>query len=261
MKYRLKHWLAVCAVAVASAASAVVPAVAAHAASRTTSSTGYDISWPQCPSNYPSGGAFGIVGVNDGIAWSQNPCLGAEFSWAASRPGAPALYMNTADPGPQSTHWNLGGPQATSCDPSITDTTSPAFAACAYDYGWNTAKDALGVESSPVPSPSTYSWWLDVETSNTWAGSAAANADDIQGSIDYLHSVGVATVGVYSTSYQWQTITGGYAFPSFTPEWVAGSSAAHQAQSACSQTPFGGFNSSLALSQYHSGGFDADVKC
>lgn len=253
----MKHWLFACAALVVAAANATVPAVTAHAS---TTASGYDISWPQCPSHFPRGGAFGIVGVNDGIAWSQNPCLGAEESWAVARPGAPALYMNTADPGPQSAHWRLTGPNA-SCDPSDTDTSSASFLACAYNYGWNTAQNALTTQAAPVAGAASQTWWLDVETTNTWAGSAAANAQDIQGSIDYLHQAAVVTVGVYSTAYQWQTITGGYAFAAATPEWLAGASSAHGAEAACTEIPFDGGQSSIVLTQYHSGGFDADVQC
>jgi hypothetical protein len=247
----------------AVAVGGLVPELSADAAS----TTGYDISWPQCTSNganTPRASAFGIVGVNDGIAWSQNPCLTAEFTWAAGLAGAPALYMNTADPGTQSKHWGLtDGPDAKSCDPTNTDINSSAFAACAYDYGWDTAQDALKVEAANVSNAASYTWWLDVETTNTWAGSTSANAADVQGSIDYLRqTAGIRRVGVYSTAAQWNTITGSYAFPTFTPEWLAGASSAHEAQSFCTtQTPFGGANSTITLTQYHSAGFDADHPC
>lgn len=239
----------------------VMPAPAAHAQGRVAAKHGYDISWPQCPSHVPRGGAFGIVGVNDGIAWSQNPCLATEFRWASSRSSPPSLYMNTADPGPQSTHWALGGPKASTCDPANTDPTSAPYAACAYDYGWSTAADALATEAKPVPKAAKRAWWLDVETGNTWDGSSAANAQDIQGSIDYLHAAGVSTVGVYSTAYQWGVIAGGYAFPTPTPEWVAGASNVTQAHANCTSMPFGGAQSPIRLAQYPSGGFDADLTC
>ena len=55
---------------------APAPAAARTAAKTTTSTTGNDISWPQCGGSFPAGQAFGIVGVNDGLANNENPCLG-----------------------------------------------------------------------------------------------------------------------------------------------------------------------------------------
>jgi len=47
--------------------------------------TGADVSWPQCNGtglgSQPSGASFGIVGVNDGLAGTENPCLSAELGW------------------------------------------------------------------------------------------------------------------------------------------------------------------------------------
>jgi hypothetical protein len=256
----MNRFLVAAATALA-AAGAAAPVIGWQAAASTSTTTGYDVSYPQCPWHFPRSAAFGIVGVNDGIAWSQNPCLAGEAAWATSRPGTAGLYMNTADPGTSSAHWTMGGPEQTSCDPANGDTTSAAFAACAYDYGWNTARDALTVEAANVPSAPSRTWWLDVETTNSWVGSAPANAGDIQGSLDYLHDAGVAVVGVYSTASQWHTITGGYAFASYTPEWLAGANSLSEAQAACSEPPFGGRASRVILSQYPARGFDADLSC
>src|SRR5215207_10878571 len=65
---------------------------------------GNDISWPQCKKPFPKGQAFGIVGVNNGLANNTNPCLAAELSWANQSKGGTgqplaALYVNTANPG------------------------------------------------------------------------------------------------------------------------------------------------------------------
>src|SRR5205823_5062442 len=70
---------------------------------------GYDVSYPQCESAYPANPAFAIVGVNRGIVFSANPCLGASSKGASqlawSGPDA-QLYANTGNPGPQrSSHW------------------------------------------------------------------------------------------------------------------------------------------------------------
>src|SRR6478735_5936173 len=65
---------------------------------------GNDISWPQCGKSLPKGQAFGIVGVNNGLANTTNPCLASELSWAGSSTGGTGqpkveLYVNTANPG------------------------------------------------------------------------------------------------------------------------------------------------------------------
>lgn len=56
---------------------------------------------------YPTGQAFGIVGVDGGVANDANRCFRSELSWALASPGlrsppqpAASLYINTGDPGP-----------------------------------------------------------------------------------------------------------------------------------------------------------------
>jgi hypothetical protein len=253
--------LAASAAALAGLIGVGNPAIAAaapqHNGGGSTSSTiGYDISYPQCPSSTPRGAAFGIVGATDGKPWSSNPCLNAQWTWAAGRPGAPALYTNTANPGPTSVHWNLGGPDA------CADPTSTSDTGCAYDYGWDAAQEAYGVATGALPTgaAASHTWWLDVETGNSWNGTTAANAADIQGYVDDLHKQGVATVGVYSTGYQWGVITGGAALASTVSDWVAGASSQRQAASMCSSSySFSGGH--VTLTQFPSGGFDGDYPC
>ena len=70
-----------------------------------SSTTGNDISWPQCGGSYPSGQAFGIVGLTGGLANRLNSCFASELSWALGSSGGltsvplASLYVNTADPG------------------------------------------------------------------------------------------------------------------------------------------------------------------
>src|ERR1700677_5413061 len=92
--------------AVVLAASMMVPAAAAYAAS---TPTGNDVSYPQCGQALPSGQAFGIVAVNEGVANTTNPCLTTEITWAQASSGTTSqprvsLYVNPATPG------NHGGP-------------------------------------------------------------------------------------------------------------------------------------------------------
>jgi hypothetical protein len=242
--------------------------------------SGYDISYPQCNAAYPSGQAFGVVGVNGGLANDANPCLRSELAWAAASPGLsspsqpPAsLYANTADPGngvadwPSPTKGTAGGSTPYgSCDGSWST-------ACAYVYGQQRATYTYGLAAGAgsAVNPATAPWWLDVETANSWAKAsnspnwAALNIATLQGFVAGLKGAGAgATVGFYSTAYQWQAITGLTAqttpsyFPTSEPDWVAGAGSYAQAQSDCSASFTGG---RVALGQFPSGAFDGDAAC
>ena len=251
--------------AVILAASTAAP-VATEAArppassAKPVASRGYDISWPQCASAYPSNPAFGIVGVNKGIVFSPNPCLASEIRWAGG--SSAQLYANTGNPGPAlSSHWPKGQTSPRFCDPNNADTAD-----CAFDYGYNAAADsyadavaaygALGLTTSPAAT----TWWLDVETSNSWRSTTSLNVAALQGEASYLVSVAhVARLGVYSTSYQWGVITGGSSAFAAYPSWIAGVGNLKNAQSHCAGAAFTG--GGVALAQYAFSGFDADLVC
>ena len=237
--------------------------------------TGYDISYPQCGRAYPTGQAFGVVGVNGGLANNANSCLSSELSWASSSPGAsspsqpPAsLYENTADPGNGVADWPRSGTSTTygTCDGSWST-------ACAYLYGEQRAAYAYSLVSGTQPyvSPATAPWWLDIETANSWATSAstsnwaALNIATLRGFVDGLRSAGAGgPVGFYSTAYQWQSITGLTAsssstyFPAGEPDWVAGAGSSTQARSNCSASFTG---APVKLAQFAQSGFDGDLVC
>ena len=233
---------------------------------------GYDISFPQCGGLFPDSPAFGIVGVNGGRAMSANPCLGAgavpsELAWA----GGPSaqLYANTGNPGPAlSTHWPNGQVAPRACNTA----TAPGAdtADCAYDYGWNAAADSyqtavlayisLGLAPpGATRTPLANAWWLDVETANSWRSAAALNVAALQGELDYLQSVGAASIGFYSTSYQWNQVTRGTKVFAAAPAWVAGAGTTSGARARCSS---GGFTGGpVVMAQYAANGFDADWRC
>jgi hypothetical protein len=210
---------------------------------------GYDISWPQCGKSYPANPAFGIVSASNGLAYSDNPCLAGEYAWAAAATRPPGFYMNTADPGSQSVHWTTPGPRA--CTGSSDDL------GCAYNYGWNAAAEAFAYAGAQTGGTATAAWWLDIETSNTWSTNAAANNADINGMVDYFHARS-STVGVYSTRFQWNQITGGSVLA--VPNWVAGASSAAQASSWCAAA-YSFTGGPVAVVQYPAGSFDGDVAC
>lgn len=249
-------------------------------------SPGYDIGYPQCGRPFPGGAAFGVVGVNDGLPYSTNPCLGtgsgpSELSWAeAAANHAPAFYANTADPGAAvSAHWPLGQSVPFPCTADAPDST-----ACSYDYGWNAATDSFdnavaaerqvhGPAYDGVKAASTATWWLDVETANSWESletqygqTPTAQENDTQallGAVAALHGLGASTVGIYSTALQWTQITGGPAVTgtrfATNANWLAGNSNASGAQSRCGSVGFTG--GPVKLAQYPQGSYDADIAC
>lgn len=251
----------------------------ATSAGKTTTQVGMDVSWPQCGKSLPTTPAFGIVGVNGGTAANQNSCLADQLAWANSLSGAVAsqdkvqVYVNTANPGEvidQITTWptssnefNPHGP----CDGTNTK-------ACSWQYGWNRGVYAVDYFKQEAPKaglassePSSYKWWLDVETMNTWqSGSTEAyqrNVAALEGWVDYFKHINART-GVYSTGYQWGQITNGQVSTTSNlnglDSWLAGSKTLRGAQNRCSEAPLtsGG---KVVLSQYVSGGYDYNYSC
>src|SRR4051795_6980992 len=74
----------VLATAAALGGLALVLSSALSAQAVTNTSLGNDVSWPQCQNDtssqgpLPTGAVFGIVGLNDGLANTTNPCFGTE---------------------------------------------------------------------------------------------------------------------------------------------------------------------------------------
>jgi hypothetical protein len=229
-------------------------------------STGYDISYPQCGAPLPSNVLFGIVGVNNGIVFSANPCLSTQLSWAQRYEAPAILYANTGDPGPAlSSHWPVGQASPQICDPAAPDSS-----ACSYDYGWNAATDsyrdavaayvALGqAPTGATQTPQPNEWWLDVETANSWEQNTTNNIAELQGEIAYLQSVGISAIGVYSSASDWQTITGSTTVFSALPSWKPGAGSQATAQASCGT--IGVTGGPIKYSQYAAGSYDADVRC
>jgi hypothetical protein len=167
-----------------------------------------------------------------------------------------------------STHWPNGQISPKQCNTAANPGSDTAD--CAYDYGWNAATDsyadavnayvALGwAPTGSTRTPVANAWWLDVETANSWTSNTTFNVDALQGEVDYLHSVGNASVGFYSTSADWQVITGGTSSFAAYPSWIPGASSLSEAQANC--TGGGVTGGGVALTQYPSNGFDGDYRC
>lgn len=236
------------------------------------SATGNDISWPQCGATYPTGQAFGIVGVNDGLANNYNPCFSSEDGWAlgssglSSQPKA-SLYVNTADPGNSYNGQPIADWPTSGSTPYGTCTTAAGglgsnTTACAWQYGYNLATkdiDAIGASIA-----ASQPWWLDVETANSWQSGSYGlemNVADLQGMEAAFAGNGIAAAGIYTTSSQWTTITGGdHTDFAGVPDWVPGAQTERGAQSNCSQTPFTGTGSKITITQW-TGSVDYDYPC
>lgn len=235
-------------------------------------SAGYDISWPQCGRAYPSRVLFGIVGVNGGLPFSVNPCLGGragELAWAERAEPVPILYVNTADPGPAlSMHWPNGQASPQPCNTS--GNLGPDTPQCSFDYGWNAAADSyadavaayksLGqLPASATQTPQPDEWWLDVESANSWEQTTTNDVQALAGEVAYLQSQSVTAIGFYANSSDWATITGDTtAFAAF-PSWLPGAGAERQAQTRCSS--IGANGGRARYSQYATNGYDGDVRC
>lgn len=239
-----------------------------------TPEIGVDVSYPQCGSELPQDVAFAIVGVNGGRVHSPNRCLtvedgaGGQLVWAGQEV---ELYANTANPGPRdSRYWPVGQTSPRSCTaPGLLETTDTID--CAYVYGWNAAADSYRIAleafvaagwaeegADALPWPTT--WWLDVETANSWRSDRALNVAALEGARDLLESKGVAEVGFYSTPRMWARITGDTETFADHPAWHAGASDLADATRRCeAEEPFTG--GELRMVQWVEDGLDRNLRC
>jgi hypothetical protein len=241
-----------------------------------------DVSFPQCGGPLPrlDNGYAGVLGTNNGIAFSRNPCLVGQLRWAKRLAGPPAFYANTGNPGPAGARvWPVGTTSPRTCSAS-----NPDSLGCAYDYGWNSAWQSYSVavdaaqrlhhvdRENARARAANVEWWLDVETMNSWrtlddGPTLHAQQSDvaaIAGEVDALRAIGVESVGIYSTRFQWNQITGGHRVTQgrfgWVPVWLAGYGSKADAIDGCSDTSFTG--GPVQMTQYlGSDGFDADVVC
>jgi hypothetical protein len=229
---------------------------------------GFDVSYPQCGSVLPTAADFAVVGVDGGRPFDVNACLADQVAWAHQF-GRPAYYVNSANPGPKlSDHWPIGQRK-----PQVCSRAKPDSAACAFDYGVNAAKDAFAraraaALSVGAPDVRRSTWWLDVETHNTWESLEYGERPKylrndtavLAGMTRALHRRGVDVVGVYSSRHQWDRITGGASLDR-APVWYAGVGSAATARSRC--TPAWSFTGGrVRMTQFLApSGVDGDLRC
>jgi archaellin len=204
-------------------------------------SVGNDLSWPNCNTKYTVNGKFGIVGVTDGLGYSTNPCLTTEASLFSSL----SLYVNTG--------WDSSSSHINATNPKTCVTGDENC--LAYNYGYDAGLYAYNAAATVNVKSST--WWLDVETANTWSTNVVQNQDSLQGEYDALKASGVTNVGVYSTTAQWDAITG--TWKNNWPNWGATTwKTPRQAATYCSGHQFTG--GPTWLIQFK-GSIDQDYAC
>ncbi|HEX6482252.1 MAG TPA: hypothetical protein VF043_25690 [Ktedonobacteraceae bacterium] len=228
---------------VALMALLVTTGVAAAQGPYSKGTTGVDIGWPNCTMSVPAA-TFGIVGVTDGLGYSTSPCLAKEASYFKNL----SLYVNTGWYN-KSTHINATSPKVCATGDNN---------CLAYNYGYNAGLYAINAARSVGVSSAT--WWLDVETSNTWNTNVVQNQNSLQGEHDAFVAHGATTVGVYSTTAQWQSITGSW--HNNWPSWGATTwTTAKQAQTYCTGHEFTGGTSYLMQYRPNNSKIDQDVAC
>ena len=226
-----------------------------------SSSSGYDVSYPNCSETPPGG--FAIVGLGGGRPFTTSSCLASEWTPAQSRfmvapsgTPAPALYFNTGYAGAytrdiiQSACGNYAGPAlaGTSKHDQSTYTT-------AWEIGCSEAAYAAVVATANSESPSM--WWADIETGNSWSTNKIVNQYTVDGlSYEMQHiasTLGLA--GVYSYPAAWDKIVGSGFIPTppFAGDWGP--------TVTCTSSGFGGATVWIVQQGLSSSGVDTDSGC
>ncbi len=233
----------------------------------TTTATGHDVSYPQCGTTLPGVGDIAVVGVNAGTGTTTNPCLSAQLAWgdrveADGRVLRADVYVNTGNPGHLGDWWpsadlTRGGVPVSNPNGRCAGAED---AACSYVYGYSVG--AEDVSARGVTAAADRTWWLDVETVNSWSWDRQANLAAVEGMAAAIRAAG-GDIGVYSTQRQWNLLVGD-ATPSLAlagaPSWIAGATSRSGALANCSAgslTPAG----RVRMVQWVQQGLDHDIAC
>jgi hypothetical protein len=234
-------------------AAPVAPSVRSQTAAP-SGAIGRDVGDVSCAVPLSTDVAFGVIGTTAGKPYYPSGCLSSEYSWASELSYRPQYYVNLADPGHKSAHWDKGGPR--SCH------SAPKYdAGCAYDYGYEAAQTAWGYARA-IGASGQGRWWLDVETDNTWGytrNGIAANVAVIRGALDALRAHPHVGAGVYTETVWWEIITGDSRAFSGTAVWGGGAGSKRHARENCRAHSITGGPALLA--QWITGGVDHDITC
>ena len=216
---------------------------------------GNDISWPQCPSRFPTGGQFVVIGLTRGLPFTENPCVADQVAWAkaGSKP-AQAYTMAGFPTSAQLSTYGSQGPWSTS-----------TRAGRLSNVGYSEAKYAVATLNRIGWRPPVV--WIDVEPrpaqpwpSSTWA-QRLENRYLIEGLMRGLRDSGYA-YGLYSNTSGWQSITGSWRLPG-VPVWATAGllDYPNEALDRCTQPSFSGGRVYIAQWWTEAQDFDYDRTC
>ena len=252
---RRRLWgLVLAPVAALALAVGVVPAPTAQAATL----IGNDVSWPQCgTTNFglPSSTQFVVIGLTNGLPFTENPCLAAQVQWAQSRSKPTHGYAMAAFPtAAQLTTYRAAGPWSSSTRAG--QLSNVGYAEAQYAVA---SLDRIGYRPPVV--------WIDVEPrpSQPWPTSTATQKREnryvVEGFMRGLRDGGFS-YGVYSYLSGWQEVTGSWRLPG-VPVWTASGTLDYpnEARDKCTQPSFSGGRVYLSQWLNDAKTLDYDLTC
>lgn len=222
---------------------------------------GRDISWPNCPRGMgipqrrtlgkpmpPPGTDYVVIGLTNGPGFYPNPCLAYQVAYARELNLWAAAYAVVTYPTPSElTQYGGAGPHASNTKEGRL-----------RNAGWAQArKNIANMRAAGLESPII---WVDVEPvlpPSPWSDDIAANRFVVEGAIGGYRAAGLE-VGVYSTTYLWQSIVGATSYG--LPEWrAAGQATKAEALARCTTGTIQGGDA--VLGQWATPDVDFDVLC
>ena len=205
---------------------------AATAASSTTYTHGYDVSWPQCRGHHarhlPVGRAsYVILGLTHGTGHTRNPCLRSQLQWAHHHHAKVGGYVVASYPSHR--QMRLAG--------RIGRCHGRSLCQLRTDGARQVLDGLRTLHRAHMRSPML---WLDVEFRSTraWHRSNRHNRAVVQGMVQALRR-NHKRFGVYTTSYMWHAIVGHYRLR--VPQWLpSGTPNARRTKHMCRRTATGG---------------------
>ena len=220
---------------------------------------GHDISWPQCPSSFPpTSTQFLVIGLTNGLPFTENPCVATQATWAADHAKPTHAYTMAGFPtSAQLTTYGASGPWSSSTRAGRLSNVGYAEAM----YAVATVRDVPGWAPRMV--------WIDVEPRDTeprrqpWPTSTTVqrleNRYVVEGIMRGLRAAGYS-YGIYSNASGWQTITGSWWLPG-VPVWATAGTLNYpnEALDKCTQPSFSG--GKVYLAQWWDATWDYDRTC